>query len=77
MKQILPLTWILSLANVNCTILDFVLLGFLVCNVLTGYMQPVLDETQDSMPQYYTEGGLVCNCPLHCFDGKSEHKYQP
>ena len=36
---------------------------------ITGYIQPVRYVNEAGLTQYYCDGGLVCNFPLHCFDG--------
>ena len=35
----------------------------------TGYIQPVNYVNAAGLSQFYCDGGLVCNFPLHCFDG--------
>ena len=37
---------------------------------VSGYLQPVRVENDAGMVQYYLDGGLVCNFPLHTFDGE-------
>ena len=34
-----------------------------------GYIQPMKYVNAAGVSQYYVDGGVVCNFPLHCFDG--------
>ena len=45
------------------------LIRYMICGCL-GYIQPVNYVNAAGLSQYYCDGGLVCNFPLHCFDGK-------
>ena len=37
--------------------------------VPVGYIQPMKYVNAAGVSQYYVDGGVVCNFPLHCFDG--------
>ena len=34
-----------------------------------GYIQPVKCDVGSGLTSYLTDGGLVCNFPIHVFDG--------
>ncbi|CAI9730567.1 NHL repeat-containing 2-like [Octopus vulgaris] len=53
---------------------------------IPGLFQPFQFNTGKSRKNYYLDGGILCNYPIHCFDGwwlsmepgkKVPHKYQP
>ena len=60
----------IKVLNIKCFRTSFHKIYVRVC-LFSGYVQPVKckDKTV-KQSHYYCDGGLVCNFPIHCFDGK-------